>query len=147
MVIVEARILNEKSSQLQSGRFRVLILIIIRNYRIWNMDALLVGADRLGNIPDILSNFGIRIAGHVSGRDTTHQRRSSSLPAGIGMVILFTDFIGHNVMQRFREAANREGVMFVCCRRSTCALQQALGQRMAEKCSTCTVAKKCRQKH
>lgn len=111
------------------------------------MDALLVGADRLGNIPDILSNFGIRIAGHVSGRDTTHQRRSSSLPAGIGMVILFTDFIGHNVMQRFREAANREGVMFVCCRRSTCALQQALGQRMAEKCSTCAVAKKCRQKH
>lgn len=110
------------------------------------MDALLVGADRLGNIPDILSNFGIRIAGHVSGRDTTHQRRSSALPAGIGMVILFTDFIGHNVMQRFREAANREGVMFVCCRRSTCALQQALGQRMSEKCSTCTEAKKCRRK-
>jgi len=41
------------------------------------MDALLVGADRLGNIPDILDDFGIRIAAHVSGRDTSHQRRSS----------------------------------------------------------------------
>ena len=110
------------------------------------MDALLVGADRLGNIPDILSNFGIRIAAHVSGRDTSHQRRSGALPAGIGMVILFTDFIGHNVMQRFREAANREGVMFVCCRRSTCALQQALGRRMSDTCAGCSRAKKCERR-
>ena len=107
------------------------------------MNALLVGADRLGNIPAVLDGFGIRIAGHVSGRDTSHQRRSAPLPSGIGMVILFTDFIGHNVMQRFREAANRQGVMFVCCRRSTCALRQALGQRMANRCETCSEASKC----
>ncbi len=111
------------------------------------MDALLVGADRLGNIPDILSSFGIRIAAHVSGRDTTHQRRNGSLPAGIGVVILFTDFIGHNVMQRFREAANRQGVMFVCCRRSTCALQQALGLRMRDTCTRCSKSGKCRSEH
>ncbi len=74
------------------------------------MNALLVGADRLGNIPDVLHNFGIRIAAHVSGRDTTHQRRSAPLPSGIGVVILFTDFLGHNVMQRFREAAGKQGV-------------------------------------
>lgn len=109
---------------------------IIRN-RKNEMDALLVGADRLGNIPDVLDSFGIRIAGHVSGRDTTHQRRTAPLPSGIGMVILFTDFLGHNVMQRFRDAASREGVMFVCCRRSTCALQQALGRRMGERCAAC----------
>lgn len=101
------------------------------------MNALVVGADRLGNIPDVLERFGIRIAAHVSGRDTTHQRRSAPLPSGIGMVILFTDFLGHNVMQRFRDAASREGVQFVCCRRSTCALQQALDRRMSERCANC----------
>ena len=101
------------------------------------MNALLVGADRLGNIPDVLNNFGIRIAAHVSGRDTTHQRRSAPLPSGVGLVILFTDFLGHNVMQRFRDAASREGVAFVCCRRSTCALQQALGRRLGEGCAAC----------
>jgi len=108
------------------------------------MNALLVGADRLGNIPDVLHTFGIRIAAHVSGRDTTHQRRSAPLPAGIGVVILFTDFIGHNVMQRFRDAASREGVMVVCCRRSTCALQQALGKRLGEACADC--AAPCRRR-
>lgn len=102
-------------------------------------DALIVGADRLGNIPDVLQQYGIRIVAHISGRDSSHQRRSvASLPTGVGIVILFTDFIGHNVMQGFREAANREGVSFVCCRRSVCALQQALGRRVPqEKCDAC----------
>ncbi|HRG71331.1 MAG TPA: DUF2325 domain-containing protein [Thauera aminoaromatica] len=101
------------------------------------MNALLVGADRLGNIPDVLHNFGIRIAAHVSGRDTTHQRRSTPLPSGVGLVILFTDFLGHNVMQRFREAAGKQGVQVVCCRRSTCALQQALDRQMGSRCGEC----------
>ncbi|NMF98560.1 DUF2325 domain-containing protein [Aromatoleum toluolicum] len=102
------------------------------------MDALIVGADRLGNIPNVLSEFGIRIAGHVSGRETAHQRRTATLPAGIGMVILFTDFLGHNVMQRFREAASKEGAALVCCRRSVCALQQALGKRVdRSNCAAC----------
>lgn len=102
------------------------------------MNALIVGADRLGNIPNVLSEFGIRIAGHVSGRETAHQRRTATLPAGIGMVILFTDFLGHNVMQRFREAASKEGAALVCCRRSVCALQQALGKRVdRSNCAAC----------
>jgi hypothetical protein len=102
-------------------------------------DALLVGADRLGNIPEVLQQFGIRIVAHVSGRDSSHQRRSGALlPAGVGIVILFTDFLGHNVMQSFRDAASRAGVSFVCCRRSVCALQQALGRRVTlEKCDAC----------
>ncbi|MDR2092630.1 MAG: DUF2325 domain-containing protein [Azoarcus sp.] len=112
-------------------------------------DALIVGADRLGNIPEVLHQFGIRIAAHVSGRDSSHQRRSvASLPAGVGIVILFTDFLGHNVMQSFRDAANRAGVSFVCCRRSVCALQQALGQRASrEKCDACKACPEKTQRH
>lgn len=109
------------------------------------MEALVVGADRLGNIPDVLNQFGIRICGHISGRDSTHQRRTAPLPAGVEIVILFTDFLGHNVMQRFRQAASREGVMLVCCRRSVCALQEALGRRIPqERCGTC--AAPCKKK-
>lgn len=106
------------------------------------MNALVVGADRLGNIPDVLASFGIRIAAHVSGREVSHQRRAPPLPAETGVVILFTDFLGHNVMRRFREAAQRESVMVVCCRRSTCALRQALGQRLgAAACELCPRAR------
>lgn len=91
------------------------------------MNALVVGADRLGNIPELLSEYGIRISAHVSGRDRAHQRAAGALPSGISMVILFTDFLGHNVMRSYRDAAQREGVRLVCCRRSVCALRSALG--------------------
>lgn len=101
------------------------------------MNAMLVGADRLGNIPDVLEEFGINIAAHVTGRDRSHQRRASDLPSGIEMVILFTDFLGHNVMLRFREAASRAGVETVCCRRSVCALKQALDKREESRCRRC----------
>ncbi len=111
------------------------------------MNALVVGADRLGNIPEVLDRFGIRIAAHVSGRDSTHQRRTAPLPSGIQVVILFTDFLGHNVMQRFREAAGREGVMLICCRRSVCALQQALGKRIGQECNNCNARAQCNRKN
>ncbi|MEZ5610756.1 MAG: DUF2325 domain-containing protein [Rhodocyclaceae bacterium] len=101
------------------------------------MNAMLVGADRLGNIPGVLDEFGIRIAAHVTGRDRSHQRRAADLPVGVDLVILFTDFLGHNVMQRFREAAGKAGVEFVCCRRSVCALKQALDRRVGSDCRSC----------
>ncbi|WP_323003460.1 DUF2325 domain-containing protein [Denitromonas sp.] len=101
------------------------------------MNAMLVGADRLGNIPGVLDEFGIRIAAHVTGRDRSHQRRATDLPVGVDLVILFTDFLGHNVMQRFREAAGKAGVEFVCCRRSVCALKQALDRRAGSDCRSC----------
>ena len=92
------------------------------------MDALVVGADRLGNIPQVLAEFGISVKKHVSGRDSAHQKKVNGLPNGIGLVILFTDFLGHNVMKSFRDAARAQGLPVLCCRRSTCSIKQALGQ-------------------
>lgn len=90
------------------------------------MKALLVGADRLGNIPQVLTEYGISILRHVSGRDPSEQRGERSMPAGAEMLILFTDFLGHNVMRGYREAARRRGVPVLACRRSTCSLRGAL---------------------
>ncbi|MCB1894900.1 MAG: DUF2325 domain-containing protein [Zoogloeaceae bacterium] len=98
------------------------------------MNALVVGADRLGKIPGLLAEYGISIKTHLSGRDPAHQRMAAGLPANIGIVILFTDFLGHNVMRSFRDAANRNGVPLLCCRRSVCALQQALGATCCGDC-------------
>lgn len=88
--------------------------------------ALVVGADSLGNIPDLLENFNIAIRQHVSGRASAHQKKTLQLPSGTELVILLTDFLGHNVMKRFRTAAQRSGIRVLACRRSVCSLKQAL---------------------
>jgi hypothetical protein len=105
------------------------------------MNAFVVGADRLGNIPDALSALGIRVTHHVTGRDAAHQRQSADLPSGTQMLILFTDFVGHNVMRRFRALARERGIPMVACRRSLSCLVQSiaavLNKRPNESCASC----------
>ena len=93
-----------------------------------SLHAVVVGADRLGNIPGLLKDHNISILQHVSGRDPSHQKKSTQLPAGTQLVILLTDFLGHNVMKSFRCAAVQSGVPVITCRRSVCAMQRALEQ-------------------
>jgi len=96
------------------------------------MNALVVGADRLGNIPDVLGGFGIRISEHVSGRQAAHQRRSAAISSDAQLVILFTDFLGHNVMRSFRSLAQAEGVPVIACRRSASCLSVSLKRFLAQ---------------
>jgi len=111
------------------------------------MNALLVGADRLGNIPDVLGGFGIRILEHVSGRQAAHQRRGSAIGRNTQLVILFTDFLGHNVMKSFRGLAQAEGVPVIACRRSASCLAVCLDRFFSqpeceERCAACPKANK-----
>gem|GEM_PF-6518546 len=58
-------------------------------------------------------------------------------------MILFPDFLGHNVMRHFRELARLEKVPVVACRRSTVCLVQSLARCLAhrqsepQRCSAC----------
>lgn len=90
------------------------------------VSALVVGADNLGNIPALLQGHNIAVRHHVSGRAPSHQKKTPQLPSGTELVILLTDFLGHNVMKRFRAAAQRSGVRVLACRRSVCSMRQAL---------------------
>lgn len=133
---------NKNRSQAQIG-----IVIDTANANLYHLcllhtekqpvQALLVGADHLGNIPEMLTDHGISIHRHISGRDKAHQRRQASLPRQIQLVILFTDFLAHNVMQSFRAAARDRGIPVVCCRRSACSLRLALAAVARGACAQC----------
>lgn len=90
------------------------------------MQALLVGADRLGNIPNLLAEYGISVVAHVTGRNPSHQRKLPKQGRGVDLLILFTDFLGHNVMNQFRMMAARHNIRVLACRRSCSCLVQGL---------------------
>ncbi len=96
------------------------------------MQAYIVGADNLGNIPQLLAEYDIQIAHHVSGRNPSHQRKPDGIK-GSDLLILFTDFLGHNVMQTYREAAQKQQIRFLACRRSTSVLAQSLDKIGAQR--------------
>ena len=103
------------------------------------VSAVVVGADRLGNIPELLKGHNIAIKHHISGRDPSHQKKTLQLPSGTELLILLTDFLGHNVMKTFRAAAQKAGVRVLACRRSVCSMKQALNQ--CGYCEACEVAR------
>ena len=90
------------------------------------MNAMVIGADRLGNIPKLLSDWDINITRHITGRHVSDQRKPQGLPRNTELLILFTDFLGHNVMRHFRNMAQTQGVPFIACRRSASCLVQSL---------------------
>jgi len=99
------------------------------------MNAVVVGADRLGNIPETLAALGVRIALHIDGRHAAHQRRLPGLPQGTQLLILLTDFLGHNVMRHFRDLARAQSVPVVCCRRSTICVAESVRRCLTRRAS------------
>ncbi|OQS36994.1 hypothetical protein B0T40_08675 [Chromobacterium haemolyticum] len=89
------------------------------------MNALLIGADSLGNIPAVLQSYDIRITRHICGRNVAHQRKAP-LPGKPDLLILLTDFLGHNVMRNYRDSAHALGIPVVACRRSATAVERRL---------------------
>ncbi len=107
------------------------------------MNAVIVGADRLGNIPEMLEMLGIRIKRHVTGRTPVHQRSLPALPQNTQLLILFTDFLGHNVMRSYRSQAESQGIKVVACRRSATCLVQSLRRALGldNACRNCPSGK------
>lgn len=105
-----------------------------------SVSAVIVGADRLGNIPNLLQMHNIKIKQHISGRDPSHQKKTLTLPSGTELLILLTDFLGHNVMKAFRSAAQRSGIKVVACRRSVCSVKAVLTKEGF--CADCPYSKK-----
>ncbi len=103
------------------------------------MNAVLVGADRLGNIPDSLAGFGIHIQRHVTGRSSSHQRSTPALPRDTDLLILFTDFLNHNAMKSYRNQAQLQGIPVIACRRSASCLVESVRRYLGLKgqCEEC----------
>ncbi|HEX7954286.1 MAG TPA: DUF2325 domain-containing protein [Burkholderiales bacterium] len=94
------------------------------------MNAVLVGADHLGHIPESLAAFGIRIRRHVTGRASAHQRSAPSLPCDTQLLILFTDFLNHNAMKNYRKQAQIQGIPVIACRRSASCLIETVARHL-----------------
>ena len=84
------------------------------------MTVLIVGADRLGNIPAKLCQKGVQKIIHWNGRNKSFTNRN--IPKGVDQVIVFCDFINHNLMQNIKRRAKLEGIPLVYNKRAISGL-------------------------
>lgn len=96
------------------------------------MNALLVGADKLGNIPTTLESHGIENYIHWTGRKKG--MRKLDIPEKIDMIIVFYDFIEHNITEIIKQKAKQNNIPCVFSKRACSDLSKRL-----ENCKNCKV--------
>ena len=80
------------------------------------MTVLVVGADRLGNIPTRFREEGVDEIIHWSGRSKYFVNKT--IPKKVDRVILFWDFLGHNLMMSIKQQAKAAGIPVIFSKRS-----------------------------
>lgn len=91
--------------------------------------ALLIGCDGkyLKSIKTVLATYGISVIRHVEGRHRHEQSRVTvNIPQKTDLMIIFTDYLGHNIMNLYRDAVKGTGVKTILCKRSAPLLNQHL---------------------
>jgi hypothetical protein len=88
------------------------------------MAALIVGADRLGNIPDVLKANGINEFTHITGRKKG--MRNLSVPSNCDLVIFLTDFIEHPTLKNMKQQVKQLNIPCIYSKRSVTDLQLKL---------------------
>ncbi len=92
------------------------------------MKALLVGGDRLGNIPTTLESYGIMDYIHWTGRKKG--MRKLEIPDEVDMIIVFYDFIEHNITEIVKTKAKQQNIPCVFSKRACSDLSKRLNDCM-----------------
>lgn len=88
------------------------------------MTALIVGGDKLGNIPKVLSENGINDYIHWTGRKKGF--RNKKIPTNIDMIIVLYDYIEHNLTKLIKEQSRSLNIPCVFSKRACTDLQAKL---------------------
>lgn len=98
------------------GKTGDIIKKIIIFWGVSGMTVLVVGADRLGKIPSKLQEEGAREIIHWSGRQKSCLNRT--IPKKVDKIVLFWDFLNHNLMNNIKQQAKAAGIPVIFSKRS-----------------------------
>ncbi len=101
------------------------------------VNALLIGADRLGNIPTLLEDRGVQKFEHWDGRKKG--MRKMKIPTDVDVVIVFTDFIEHRLTERIKTETKAMNIPCIFSRRAVSDLSMQMDR--CQKCGLCDFAK------
>ena len=88
------------------------------------MPIIVFGGDRLGNISSFLEENGYQVVKHVKGRVKGDLK--FDIPCKAEGVLMFTDFVNHNLAKAVKEAARKKGLKIYFARRSWSHIRQLL---------------------
>ncbi|MFO0659426.1 MAG: DUF2325 domain-containing protein [Polyangiaceae bacterium] len=79
------------------------------------MTALLIGADYVEPIKEVLAEAGLETGDHWSGRKPGDLKRS--IPRDTSVVVVMTDYVNHCLVKKIRQDCSKLHIPVVFCRR------------------------------
>lgn len=89
------------------------------------MTALVIGADYLGAIEYKMREKGVTEIAHITGRNPGELKRMN-IPKTTAFVLVFTDYVNHNMARTVKNHAKAQSVPLVYAKRSWCAVERKL---------------------
>ncbi len=86
------------------------------------MSIVIIGADKLGNIPKNLKELGYTDITHISGRDINR----ISIPKYTDAVLVLTNFVKHNITNSLKKNLKNDNINVYYAKRSWTCIEQAL---------------------
>ncbi len=80
------------------------------------MSVLVIGGDKIDSIASVLKNFAFDKVIHWDGRKVSTVKKD--IPQDVKLVIMLTNFLNHNAMNKFKGEAKRKAIEFICAKRS-----------------------------
>lgn len=88
------------------------------------MSVLVIGGDKLGNIKDFLKQNGFAKIDHITGRKKGDLK--FEIPSSTDLVLVLTDFIGHQMTKTIKERSKISNTKVVYSRRAISYLDQSI---------------------
>ncbi|WP_371379554.1 DUF2325 domain-containing protein [Sporomusa aerivorans] len=89
------------------------------------MTALVIGADYLGAIEQKMRARGITEIAHIKGRNPGEIKKVN-IPKAAAFVLVFTDYVNHNIAKVVKDHAKARSVPLVYAKRSWSAVEHKL---------------------
>ena len=80
------------------------------------MSVLVIGGDKIDSIVSVLQGFSFSKVVHWDARNPSIVRKE--IPADTKLIIMLTNFLNHNAMNKFKGEAKRKAIQFICTKRS-----------------------------
>ncbi len=91
------------------------------------MNAIMViGGDHLGNIREKLEGLGYQDVMHIKGRKESEVK--FKIPKKVKMLLIFTDYVNHNLAKKMKAKAKERDLPIVFTRRSWSDIHSSLNE-------------------
>lgn len=101
------------------------------------MSILVIGADKINPIADMLRSLGATVVNHWDARKKSSAPKKK-IPQDTDCIVMLTSFLNHNTMAKYKAQAKKKNIPFICAKRSvSCVYDEYVKIMNIKDCSQC----------